>query len=166
MSLFSKTASLDGRIFVTAFADSGGLRRISVGFQKAPSSRTAAPRDVENLLDRTLSAAASLLQGNATPDAREIVRKITKRSGQSDFRRKVYTRLVEIPHGQTRTYSELASLVGGVKYRRAVAQALAANPFPILIPCHRVVGARDEGGYSAGGGRKMKQSLLSMEAAA
>ncbi len=66
------------------------------------------------------------------------------------FQKTVYRELGKIPAGQTITYAGLAERIGGRKRARAVARALAANPFPVSVPCHRVVGTRGLGGYSGG----------------
>jgi len=68
----------------------------------------------------------------------------------SPYRRRVWAVLQQIPFGQTRTYAEIASIAGGSA--RSVGGANAANPIPILIPCHRVVGASGLGGYYLEGG--------------
>lgn len=57
------------------------------------------------------------------------------------FREKVWTALLTIPFGETRTYGELAAMTGDSKAVRAVGGALNKNPIPILVPCHRVIGA-------------------------
>lgn len=77
------------------------------------------------------------------------------------FQKKVFRELVKVPAGRTMTYGELASRVGGKKYARAVAMALAANPFPLVIPCHRVVAKDGLGGFSCG--IRIKQMLLELE---
>ncbi len=79
------------------------------------------------------------------------------------FRRRVWAALQTIPYGRTRSYAELAALLGTAA--RAVGQANAANPIPILIPCHRVVAAGGLGGYSGGDGAATKRALLELEAA-
>lgn len=80
----------------------------------------------------------------------------------SSFRRKVWQALCEIPHGETRSYAELARGLGTAS--RAVGGANAANPLPILIPCHRVIGASGSiGGYSGEGGLATKRWLLALE---
>jgi methylated-DNA-[protein]-cysteine S-methyltransferase len=79
------------------------------------------------------------------------------------FRQKVWQALRRIPPGQTRTYAELAREVGGSA--RAIGGAMATNPIPILIPCHRVVAAGGRlGGYSGGEGPATKRVLLDLEA--
>lgn len=82
--------------------------------------------------------------------------------GGSDFRRGVWNALLEIPYGETVTYSELARRIGNPRAVRAVGQANHHNPIPILIPCHRVVGARGAlTGYA--GGLDLKEKLLLLE---
>lgn len=82
----------------------------------------------------------------------------------SEFTRMVLERCRTIPYGQTVTYRQLAADVGRPKAIRAVAQALARNPIPILIPCHRVIGSDGSlRGFSAGGGVNTKKTLLLME---
>lgn len=78
------------------------------------------------------------------------------------FQTKVWRQLQKIPYGQTITYQELARRVGRPKAARAVGQACGANRFPIIIPCHRVVGKKGLGGYA--GGLKRKRYLLALEA--
>lgn len=78
------------------------------------------------------------------------------------FQQKVWSALADIPYGQTITYGELARRVGCPKGSRAVGQANHRNPLPILLPCHRVVGAGGTlTGY--GGGLELKQWLLRLE---
>lgn len=85
-------------------------------------------------------------------------------SGVSPFYRKVYEAARHIPPGQTRAYRDLAETVGLGSAARAVGQAMARNPMPILIPCHRVT-SRDArgGGFSAHGGLTTKARLLHLE---
>jgi len=82
----------------------------------------------------------------------------------TEFELAVYRELQRIPYGGTATYSEVARAVGRPKAFRAVGNANAANPLPLVIPCHRVVAAGGKlGGY--GGGLPMKKQLLAMERA-
>lgn len=69
-----------------------------------------------------------------------------------------------IPFGETRTYGEIAAEIGVPA--QAVGQACGANPVPILVPCHRVLGANGLGGFSAPGGIEVKVALLKHEGAA
>ena len=81
------------------------------------------------------------------------------------FQREVWGRVLEIPYGRTCTYSEVARAIGRPLAARAVGAANGANPVPILVPCHRLVGASgDLTGY--GGGIELKRWLLRLEAAA
>ena len=79
------------------------------------------------------------------------------------YRARVWDALRMIPHGETRTYAELACVAGGSA--RSIGQASGWNPLPILIPCHRVVATRHVGGFSAGDGIETKRFLLSLETA-
>jgi len=78
------------------------------------------------------------------------------------FQRRVWDALCRIPAGETRTYLQVARELGTAA--RAVGQANGRNPIPIIIPCHRVVGADGPGGYSAEGGLDTKRFLLAHEA--
>ena len=82
--------------------------------------------------------------------------------GGTDYRRRVWAALCDIPSGQTRTYGDIARIAGGAA--RSVGQANGANPIPVLIPCHRVVAAGHLGGYSGGDGLHTKRFLLQLEA--
>ncbi len=79
----------------------------------------------------------------------------------SAYRQRVWKALCAIPPGQTRTYAEIAAVAGGSA--RSVGGANAANPIPILIPCHRVVAGAGPGGYSGGDGLATKRYLLALE---
>lgn len=83
------------------------------------------------------------------------------------FQRKVYEAILRIPAGQTRSYAQVARMIGKPKAARAVGQALKRNRWAPRIPCHRVI-ASDGGlrGYSAPGGLKTKLRLLRREKAA
>jgi methylated-DNA-[protein]-cysteine S-methyltransferase len=84
-------------------------------------------------------------------------------NGATPFQRDVWQAVRQIPYGQTRGYAWVATEVGRPEAVRAVGQALARNPLPIIVPCHRVLGSDGGlGGFS--GGLKMKRSLLKLEA--
>lgn len=80
----------------------------------------------------------------------------------TDFMKQVWTALCEIPYGKTATYGEIAKKVGKPKAARAVGLANNRNPIPIVIPCHRVIGA-DGSLTGYGGGLEMKKKLLDLE---
>ena len=78
------------------------------------------------------------------------------------FYKKALKEVSEIPYGQTFSYKNIARKLNNPRAYRAVANANAANPIPIIIPCHRVIQSNgDLGNY--GGGRKLKQSLVQIE---
>lgn len=81
------------------------------------------------------------------------------------FTAKVLRILAQVPYGATLTYGELAALAGAPQAARAVGRAMATNPFPVVIPCHRVLGAGGKmTGYSGGEGIATKEWLLRFEA--
>jgi len=80
----------------------------------------------------------------------------------SDFQKQVLLAEYNIPRGYISTYKRIATSIGNPKGSRAVGNALANNPFPLIIPCHRAVKSNGElGGFQ--GGLKMKQELLQLE---
>lgn len=80
----------------------------------------------------------------------------------TDFQRKVWEEMAKIPYGKTMTYGELAIKVGSPKGARAVGMACNKNKIPIIIPCHRVVGANGKlTGFA--GGLDVKEILLKIE---
>ncbi|MCJ7626218.1 MAG: methylated-DNA--[protein]-cysteine S-methyltransferase [Anaerolineaceae bacterium] len=80
------------------------------------------------------------------------------------FQEKVLQAAMRIPYGQVRTYAQLAELAGKPKAARAIGGAMASNPLPLVIPCHRVVAANGHlHGYSGRGGLETKAWLLQME---
>jgi methylated-DNA-[protein]-cysteine S-methyltransferase len=84
-------------------------------------------------------------------------------TGWSPFAKRVWRATVRIPFGQTRSYAWLAERLDGANFARAVGGALSMNPVPIIIPCHRVVGAHGAlGGFT--GGLHFKRWLLEHEA--
>ena len=85
-------------------------------------------------------------------------------SDLTPFQRRVAEALRATRPGQTLTDGEVALLVGRPGAARALGQAVKANPILILVPCHRVVGAKDAGGWSAFGSPERKARLLALEA--
>ncbi len=84
----------------------------------------------------------------------------------STFYKEIYASLMNVPYGSTLSYKELATLAGSPDASRAVGTALSHNPFPIIVPCHRVL--KSDGGlgsYSAADGVKSKQWLIDHEKA-
>jgi methylated-DNA-[protein]-cysteine S-methyltransferase len=125
--------------------------------QAVPDAREAAPPpEVRQAMD----AIVAVLNGQAR-DLSAIP--LDMRSVPS-FDRQVYELARSIPPGSTRTYGALATQLGDRALARDVGQALGKNPFPIVVPCHRVVAADGRpGGFSAPGGRQTKLRLLALE---
>ncbi|WP_424979876.1 methylated-DNA--[protein]-cysteine S-methyltransferase [Leisingera sp. S232] len=82
----------------------------------------------------------------------------------SDFQRAVCNTMLAIPFGETRTYGEIAKELGVPP--QPVGNACGGNPIPVIIPCHRVLGASGLGGFSGKGGVETKVELLKHESAA
>ena len=81
----------------------------------------------------------------------------------SPFESRVWAAMQLIPYGETRSYGDLASMIGSAP--RPVGRACGHNPIPIVIPCHRVLARGGLGGYSGSGGLATKQRLLALEGA-
>ncbi len=126
----------------------------SVG--RTPSDPPPALRDV---LDRVVR----LLDGE--PEDLSDVEVVVDHA--SDFARRVHDVVRAIPPGQTLTYGQVAERAGEPGGAQAVGRAMGANPVPIIVPCHRVVGAGGAPvGFSAPGGVATKQRILRIEGAA
>ena len=82
----------------------------------------------------------------------------------TNFQKTVWKEISKIPFGETRTYKDLAIAIGKPNSSRAVANACGKNPYPVIIPCHRVIRSDGKlGGYSGVGGVKKKKELLKLE---
>ncbi|MEE8484466.1 MAG: methylated-DNA--[protein]-cysteine S-methyltransferase [Nitrospinota bacterium] len=80
------------------------------------------------------------------------------------FHKKVYKKLMNVPYGKTVTYAELARMAGNPKASRAVGSAMAKNPMPLIIPCHRVIKSNGEiGNFSSDRGPALKAKMLGIE---
>lgn len=129
------------------------------------ASRRAAVREVEAVYPdakpgRRVSCATAIrryFEGHALPDDMPLDLR-----DSSEFHREVYRMTQAIPHGETRSYKWVASCLGRSTAARAVGTALAHNPLPLLVPCHRVVASDgSRGGWSGPDGWKDK--LLTLE---
>ena len=90
--------------------------------------------------------------------------KFMKLKNGTKFEIKVWNSISKIPRGEVRTYKELAIQINRPKSARAVANACGKNPYPVKIPCHRVIRSDGKlGGYSGKGGTKTKKKLLKNE---
>lgn len=134
-------------------------RTLSRLAQKAPGAREAAMPDH---VRRACDAMTELLRGEAndlafiTVDMEQV----------PAFNRRVYDIARTIAPGETLTYGDIATRLGDKLLSRAVGKALGENPFPIVIPCHRVLAANGKtGGFSANGGVATKFRMLAIERA-
>jgi methylated-DNA-[protein]-cysteine S-methyltransferase len=116
------------------------------------------PADVQRVVDDI----AALLNG----EPRDLGYAKIDTAALPDFHRRVYDVARTIPAGATLSYGEIAERLGDRLLAREVGEALGQNPFPIIVPCHRVLAAGGKmGGFSARGGVRTKLRLLSIEGA-
>jgi len=127
--------------------------------QRHPGAVEAAPpADIRQAID----AIVALLGG----EPRDLSSLALDMDGVPELHRRVYEIARTIPPGETRTYGEVARRLGDPRQARAVGQALAQNPFAIVVPCHRVLAAGGRtGGFSAPGGTATKLRILEIEGA-
>jgi methylated-DNA-[protein]-cysteine S-methyltransferase len=138
-------------------ADAGRLR---ARFARRYPGAAEAP--VPAALQATVAGIQTLLRGEAADFAGAPL----DWSGVGEFERRVYDDCFFICVGKTKTYGEIARGIGDVSLARAVGNALGRNPFPPIVPCHRVLAANGKtGGFSAPGGVATKFRLLEIERA-
>jgi methylated-DNA-[protein]-cysteine S-methyltransferase len=119
-------------------------------------------RELPEPIAEAVAGIVALLAGEQ-PDLSEIALDDT---AVDEFRRRVYAATRAIGPGETKTYGEIARAIGDPGAARAVGAALGANPFPIVIPCHRVLAADGAlHGFSAPGGIATKRRMLEIERA-
>ena len=137
---------------LTIVANDKGLTRILFG-PHAIEGATKRPSALTN-------TAATQLQEYFAGKRREFDLPLDPQG--TDFQLRVWDELKKIPYGETRTYAQIAEAVGSPKGFRAVGLANNKNPLPIVVPCHRVIGAGGKlVGYAAG--IKVKRYLLELE---
>jgi len=137
-------------------SDQATRRRL---LRRHPNTHEAAPPEA---VRRTIADIVALLAG----ERRELGDAVLDWAAVPDFNRRVYDVARAIPPGSTLAYGEVAERLGDRNLARDVAQALGQNPFPIVVPCHRVMAAGGKtGGFSAPGGVRTKLRLLSIERA-
>ncbi|WP_298282731.1 methylated-DNA--[protein]-cysteine S-methyltransferase [Acidocella sp.] len=132
---------------LTLFEEDGAIVALEWGWGSV--------QDPSPLLTRAKAALDAYFDGGPWPATLPL-----KPHG-TPYRQKIWAALRTIPAGQTRSYAEIAAQAGGSA--RSVGGANAANPIPILIPCHRVLGTQGLGGYSGGEGLPTKRHLLELE---
>jgi methylated-DNA-[protein]-cysteine S-methyltransferase len=140
-----------GELLLTA--EDGALTRLSMSpFEIDPAWR----HDPEALSD-----AATQLEEYFAGERTEFELELSPEG--TEFQRRVWAMLREIPYGETTTYGTLAGELGNPKTVRAVGLANGRNPIAVIIPCHRVIGA-DGSLTGFGGGLERKRALLDLEA--
>jgi methylated-DNA-[protein]-cysteine S-methyltransferase len=129
---------------------------------RLPGTKSRSTSEPPAEVQRVIDAIGALLQGERV----DLSWVPVDMSGVPEFNRRVYEVARTIPVGSTATYGDIAGLLRSPTASRAVGKALARNPFAIVVPCHRVVGADGEvGGFSAGGGVNTKMRMLAIEGA-
>lgn len=130
--------------------------RLHANFPEA--AETEPPQHVQ----QAITEIVALLRG----EARDLAEIRLDLEGVPDFHRRVYEIARAIPPGKTLTYGDVANQLGMPGSAQAVGQALGRNPFPIVVPCHRVLAAGGKmGGFSAPGGVDTKRRMLVIEGA-
>ena len=128
------------------------LRRFATAREAAP------PAEVRSVIEDIVAVVSG--------EARDLTGVRIDTDGIADFHRRVYDIARTIPPGATLTYGEIAEQLGDRLLARDVGAALSQNPWPIIVPCHRVLGAGGKsGGFSAPGGVDTKLRLLAIEGA-
>lgn len=119
---------------------------------------TTPPEEVRHAIDDIVS----LMDGKRT----DLTGIALDYEGVPEFHHRVYEFIRSIPAGKTLTYGDVANILGMPGGAQAVGQAMGRNPFPIVVPCHRVLAAGGkDGGFSARGGVATKRRMLVIEGA-
>ncbi|MGP0071192.1 MAG: methylated-DNA--[protein]-cysteine S-methyltransferase [Bryobacteraceae bacterium] len=141
-------------------ADEAGLRHILFADGREPAKPRPDWRPVGNDDATPLRETIGQLRAWFAGELREFDLPLAPEG--SAFHQRVWRELLNIPYGETITYGELARRIGSPNASRAVGRANGANPIPIVIPCHRVIGSDGKlTGY--GGGLPRKEFLLALE---
>ena len=161
MIRYSITSSAIGKILVAS--SNKGVCMVSMGESDAGLERVLHDRfpresvkaDKEGL-KKTVAQVQEMIDGKPAPGSLKFDLDGT------NFQRRVWAELLKIPPGETRSYAEIAELIGHPNAYRAVANACGANPVAVAVPCHRVIASDGKiGGY--GGGLERKRKLLANE---
>ena len=147
-----------------------GLARFTFGHPSAAAAIASLEADAEwttartDTLPKWVANLADRLASYAAGDKAQFDDVPLDLSPLTAFQRRVVAKCRKIGRGKTRSYGELAAAVGAPGAARAVGSVMAKNRFPIIIPCHRVVGAGQSlGGFSAPDGLDMKRRMLALE---
>jgi O-6-methylguanine DNA methyltransferase len=148
----------------------GGI--VKVALLEGDATATAAhirrrwPDAAEAEPDAAIAEAIAAIRGLLATGRGDLAAIRLDLEGIEAFDRQVYALARTLKPGETTTYGAIAERLGDLQLSRAVGQSLGANPYPIIVPCHRVVAAGGRlGGFSARGGTRTKQVLLAIERA-
>jgi methylated-DNA-[protein]-cysteine S-methyltransferase len=133
-----------------------------------PSRRTAVGPRIEDgiSMPEEVQAAIAGMIATLAGESRDLRNVAIDDLAIDPFRRRVYDATRAIPPGSTATYGDIARAIGSPEGARDVGAALARNPFPIVVPCHRVIAASGAlHGFSAPGGLATKRRMLELEGA-
>ena len=122
-----------------------GVEIVQGGMKTAAVNQDLARQEIEEYLNGDRKSFSSPLDLRGTP-----------------FQIEVWNELLNIPYGETRSYGEIAAAVGRPRAARAIGAAVGANPLPIIVPCHRVIG-KNGSLVGFGGGLRLKERLLLLE---
>jgi methylated-DNA-[protein]-cysteine S-methyltransferase len=151
------------------------LYRMAICFIDSPVGRLALEAEGEALSAVRWTSAAEKAVAKPSPILKEAARQLERYFGRklkrfdlpliqhgTDFQKRVWAMMCDIPYGETATYGGMAMALGSGP--RAVGMACGRNQLPIVVPCHRVLGSGgSEGGYSGGRGLPTKRQLLALE---
>ena len=148
----------DLRVIATNLPEDSALATASRLALRAGATEAEPPPSIE----KAIAAISSLLGGKGTD-----LSCITCDFGDvGDFAHKVYSTTRTIAPGETRTYGDIADQLGDRRLAQRVGQLMGLNPIPIIVPCHRVIGADGKMvGFSAHGGLDTKRRMLAIEGA-
>lgn len=165
-------------VFATAFGSAciawndTGIARFQLPSASAEAARGAllrrAPNAEEALPPPPIAEAVDAAQRYFAGEKVDFSKTVLDLTGQDDFTREIYAAARRLGYGETTTYAGLAKAIGREDWEaaREVGQAMAKNPVPLIIPCHRVLAAGGKiGGFSAPGGAETKAKMLELEGA-
>lgn len=139
-----------------------GITEVLLPPARGPAATRSEPDGVPEAIGEAIAAIAALLDG----ERRDLRSVVLDERALDEFQRRVYAATREIGPGETASYGEIARAIGAPQEARAVGAALGRNPFPVVVPCHRVLAADGTlHGFSAPGGLRTKRRMLEIEGA-
>ncbi|MBC7254108.1 MAG: MGMT family protein [Actinobacteria bacterium] len=153
---YYRVATVLGDIYIHAVGESP----VRIGFLPPDPDIALGKGEPPPAVRNLMRALIHVLEGKEAD--REVVEGLLSSTRFSPFQRRVYRAVLSIPRGSTLSYRRVAELAGSPGAARAVGNAVRRNPFPVIIPCHRVIRSDGSpGGYSGPAG--MKERLLGLE---